>query len=677
MYMAKKSSIRKFVSLMMVSFLVFLSLPSQARTNASLVELISGSQEDLNLFILDRDIELNLADETARLRMLMDAKDLLVQNSYPQSFKVKTYTFDSEGQKVIQSTVSHTVRRRNRSRVKFTIDLGYVEGDEDFYFDLYDSADRLVNTYRQTIDFSNLQEQVADTTPIAAADCDNTSFNECHLDYIMEKINFLLEPKNTNYSNKIKKPNGSYDVVLSIPKSVKEQVLRGNFNFQAAGLGALGGSNGDNLGNHEATQDLNMRHFDIYRVNDIGTANITVGQELYVANGAYLDHLKMEDNGSISIPNGAANGYVLTSDANGNATWQSLSAAMNGDNLGNHMATQDLDMKGFNIVNADTLAAESVNVNGSLAFKTGAVDGYVLTSDSNGNGHWRPVSTVVNGDGLGNHRADINLDMNGNSIVAAQQINADTLVANIIEVTTVDVGAQIHSPTLHGTIDVNGELLIPDGAAAGKVLTSDANGTASWQLAQVSNYSLPTDLTLSDLEVLNLTELEDIEINGDLMIQNGAGLGKVLTSDANGNASWQVASGGAGDNLGDHIADHNLYMNGHSLDFVGGLNMLIGSETGNGTINISWLNKNLYEVNLNGNATLTFTSNPGYNANLVLVVNQDAVGGRTLTYPALVKWPGGVAPSLTTNGNALDVIDCLYLNSSANYMCDLREADYR
>jgi hypothetical protein len=222
MLMAKKFSLRKFLNLFLVLILVSMMIPVDARRNASLVELISGTEQNMNLFILDRDIELDLANETASLRMLMDSEPLLVQNSYPQSFKVKTYSFDGDGEQVLHSTIQHTVRRANRSKVRFTIDLGYVEGDQDFYFDFYDSADRLVNTYRQTIDFSNLQEQVADTSPIAAADCDNTSFNECHLDYIMEKINFLLEPKNTNYSNKIKNPNGSYNVVLSIPKSVKE-----------------------------------------------------------------------------------------------------------------------------------------------------------------------------------------------------------------------------------------------------------------------------------------------------------------------------------------------------------------------------------------------------------------------------------------------------------------------
>ncbi|MCB0535783.1 MAG: hypothetical protein KDD14_26505, partial [Saprospiraceae bacterium] len=49
-------------------------------------------------------------------------------------------------------------------------------------------------------------------------------------------------------------------------------------------------------------------------------------------------------NGSLRIKDGTqSNGYVLTSDATGNASWQAVSA---GDNLGNHTATQNLKLNG-------------------------------------------------------------------------------------------------------------------------------------------------------------------------------------------------------------------------------------------------------------------------------------------------------------------------------------------
>jgi hypothetical protein len=669
--MSHNSIFRKIVNLILLAIIISFNLPAHARINASQVEFISGSEEEMNLFILDQDIAIDLGKDTARLRMLMDVDPLMVQNSYPQSFKVVTYSFDANEDKVLQSTVQHTVKRKNRSRVRFTLDLGYVAGDQDFYFEFYDSADRLVNTYRQTVDFSNLQEQIADTTPIAAADCDNTSFNDCHLDYIMEKINFLLEPKNTNYSNKIKNPNGSYNVVLSIPKSVKEQIIRGNFDVQAAALGNLGAANGDDLGNDEVTENLQMKGFDI-----VGVGKITA-QNLMVMNGATIQDLFI--NGNLTIADGAANGYVLMSDSNGNATWQSLSAAMNGDNLGNHMATQDLDMKNFNIVNADLLEVASVKINGALAYTNGAVDGYVLTSDSNGNGHWRPVSTVVNGDGLGNHVALIDLDMNNNDIVGAQQINADTLVANSIDVTTVEVGAQIHSPTLHGDIDINGSLTIPDNAAIGKVLTSDANGVASWQVASAGSNgdNLGDHVANMDLNMLSnsINHIFNLTMNGALIISSGAAAGHLLTSDVNGLASWQAA--GAADNLGDHLATMDLNMNGNNISSIGSSTFL--AETSNAsTVNIDWSITNKFVVDMLTTTIINFTVPPNGTADLTLVVRQSPTGHSiVLPNTASIKWPGGTPPSLTMNGNSIDVVDCLFDDLNSEYLCNARDYWYQ
>lgn len=58
-------------------------------------------------------------------------------------------------------------------------------------------------------------------------------------------------------------------------------------------------------------------------------------------------------------------------------------------------------------------------------------------------------------------------------------------------------------------------------------------------------------------------------------------------------------------------------------------------------------------LTLTGNTTLA-TSNlkPGV---YVLHVIQDGTGGRTITWPSIVKWPAGSAPPLTSTANARDV----------------------
>jgi hypothetical protein len=70
-------------------------------------------------------------------------------------------------------------------------------------------------------------------------------------------------------------------------------------------------------------------------------------------------------------------------------------------------------------------------------------------------------------------------------------------------------------------------------------------------------------------------------------------------------------------------------------------------------------------ITLGGNLTFTFATFQGP-ANFVLRLVQDGTGGRTVTWPANVKWPGGTAPTLSTAAGAEDIIS-LYYNGTNYY----------
>lgn len=75
---------------------------------------------------------------------------------------------------------------------------------------------------------------------------------------------------------------------------------------------------------------------------------------------------------------------------------------------------------------------------------------------------------------------------------------------------------------------------------------------------------------------------------------------------------------------------------------------------------LSWRNGNKQKVVLTGNCTFTFSA-PGGACNLVLKLVQDATGGRTVVWPAAVKWAlAGTAPVLSTGANAIDIISFYY-----------------
>lgn len=65
--------------------------------------------------------------------------------------------------------------------------------------------------------------------------------------------------------------------------------------------------------------------------------------------------------------------------------------------------------------------------------------------------------------------------------------------------------------------------------------------------------------------------------------------------------------------------------------------------------------KNKLRYTLGANVTLTFT-NPQGPSSFIIKVIQDATGGRTIAWPATVKWPAGSPPTLTVAANAVDLI---------------------
>lgn len=98
------------------------------------------------------------------------------------------------------------------------------------------------------------------------------------------------------------------------------------------------------------------------------------------------------------------------------------------------------------------------------------------------------------------------------------------------------------------TIRNDNKLIYTDGTqAAGKVLTSDANGVASWQTVSGGSSQWTTagsniHFATGNVGIGTTTPDTRLHVAGSLKVVDGTqGAGKVLTSDANGVASWQTA----------------------------------------------------------------------------------------------------------------------------------------
>jgi hypothetical protein len=96
-----------------------------------------------------------------------------------------------------------------------------------------------------------------------------------------------------------------------------------------------------------------------------------------------------------------------------------------------------------------------------------------------------------------------------------------------------------------------------------------------------------------------------------------------------------------------------------------------GSSGASATIN--WNNGNKQTITLNAaTVTLSFTApsfSGGSTANVLLRVVQDGAGNRTIAWTGgglVINWVGGVAPTLSTAANAVDIIS-LYYNGTSWY----------
>jgi hypothetical protein len=113
------------------------------------------------------------------------------------------------------------------------------------------------------------------------------------------------------------------------------------------------------------------------------------------------------------------------------------------------------------------------------------------------------------------------------------------------------------------------------------------------------------------------------------------------------------------------IAGTTVLDNSSRLVNVGELVNATGNTGTAKTINLA--NGNFVTATLTGNCTFTF-SNPSSGASsFTLFLTNDGTAGRTITWPASVKWPNGTVPTRTTTANRTDVYTFFTTNGGTNW----------
>ena len=268
-----------------------------------------------------------------------------------------------------------------------------------------------------------------------------------------------------------------------------------------------------------------------------------------------LTVVNLTSTSSMSVPafqltTGAGVGRLLQSDTNGNASWQTIPADVQGPQTSTDRAVARFDGESGNVLknsativdDTGTLSTQAVSVS---AFKlaTGAAADRFLRSDATGNASWTEINPG-SGDviGPGSSTANALAVFSGTSGKVLKDSNAILDDGGLMTVASLSVSG----------------FQLTTGAGVGRVLQSDSTGNSSWATlsADVAGPASSTDdaiarfngttgklvqnslATLSDVGTLSAPFVS----TGGFQITTDAGVGRVLQSDASGNGSWVALS---------------------------------------------------------------------------------------------------------------------------------------
>lgn len=248
-------------------------------------------------------------------------------------------------------------------------------------------------------------------------------------------------------------------------------IADGSLDIYVEGYIPTGGSGGsgsaDNLGDHTATQDLNMASNDIININKAEFDELAGDPPVFSSDT--LGGLVCTD------------GQVAAWNATG-TLWECSDGPTGADNLGDHTATQDIDVASNDVININMLEFDSV-VGDPPASASGTLSGLSCNDGEvavwNAGGSVWECGAGGGADNLGDHTATTNLDMATNEINDAGKVNFTSLAGD----------APIESSDTLGGLS----------CADGEVAVWNATGTV-WECGAGGGGGLWTDSTNGYLE---------------------------------------------------------------------------------------------------------------------------------------------------------------------------------
>jgi hypothetical protein len=249
---------------------------------------------------------------------------------------------------------------------------------------------------------------------------------------------------------------------------------------------------------------------------------------------------------NFQMTNAATNGYLLQSDASGNATWVNPTTLFTSSNWTTSGINQYNALSG-NVGIGTSTPSVKLDVLGTTSttnfqLTNGAINGYVLQSDALGNGAWVNSTSLLGASGLtSNYLPKWNGSNFANSLIYDNSTGVGIGTPDIATGSGLALGS---SSSIEG-----GQLQLNSGSSLTvgfyldnynenfRILsgTNAASINTRFQISSAGNVGIGTSAS-EKLEVAGKTKTTNFQMT------NGAANNYVLTSDASGNASWAASA---------------------------------------------------------------------------------------------------------------------------------------
>ena len=329
-----------------------------AKTRYKELSALTSPTRNVKLYINVKDENLDLKKRNNIQLRLVRPKQLLVDNETTGNIELVLYDVASSTRNFINSTNLSVGSARTKA-VNISVDLGYFQADQkDLEIDLYDATGSIVATYPLVINAINREAQVSvSADPNRDYSCDVNDIEACIESYLLTNVSFSAVPKK-QASTSVEKNPITDKLEITLPYSRRFRYFNGsrrkinlkvNDQFSESSVAEL-----DELSlNQIVLRDVNLQTnltngaieyannnfyftFNGQRVslNDLAGSGPQGPQGIQgpqgpqgpsgtLANGAVINGpVIFTNNGSFQFPKAADDGYLWTSDANGNATWK-------------------------------------------------------------------------------------------------------------------------------------------------------------------------------------------------------------------------------------------------------------------------------------------------------------------------------------------------------------------